>query len=252
LAFDAVAGGVEQVGSAVLNGVEDAGHAISGLFNPTMGNGGAGVTSEFDLRNPKVNGEVLGLSINPNHEPVFGNARVIVNNDERQVRVIVPVSNLSTLSNIGLSGVNQTILDPSNNKWNVTFETRGGSLVNGNGDSFTNTVVLDGSDPQEGKTSESYSHFFIHMSPDASEKTYEHELAGHVSGLADVYDIHTRAPNLSQPLNLMNNDNFTSSGTRISWPQLSHIMNPRVNDVIFVTHGTSEPISRTIHDVLGF
>jgi hypothetical protein len=94
------------------------------------------------------------------------------------------------------------------------------------------------------------------VGPNATDKTIAHEVAGHGTGMVDVYDTATGQSNPGQPNNLMNNDNYESTGTKLNSQQVDALSSGAVaeghppNEV----RQTNQPVSlwRRVLDGLGF
>jgi hypothetical protein len=173
-------------------------------------------------------------------------ARVMIDDTNRVVRVIVPITMLNDPSEghaeSAVRALSQSVPDNKGHSWQVNFEAVNGRLTDGNGVSYSNVYSHDGSgqhDSTGGKPGEwgetantgDPHGTQVQFSANPLDKVIKHELGGHSSGLPDLYDTKHNIPNPNFNGNLMNNDD--SHGSAINFGQLQQIMSPKSGNEVF-------------------
>jgi RHS repeat-associated protein len=177
-------------------------------------------------------------AVDPNGEK----ARVQVDEKNRKIKVIIPVRShgvTGTRIERSVSAVSQVVTDPNTGEeWDVTFTTKAGSLRDGAGAQYSNTVAYSRTSETSSiyhgitSTSKNGNQTYIRFREDAPLKVRSHEIAGHGAGLDDRY-LKNKNPNPRYPGNLMNNDGMKDSDVKLTFEQVQELMDPSTgNDVI--------------------
>ena len=176
-------------------------------------------------------------------DPTGMRSRLFVDESSHTITVVVPITVMSGGTSYGdvkqsVEGVSQNVRDDRGNTWRVNFTTTEGTLTDAGGASYSNKVYRETSydQPAGGRSLEGDTTCMgcrqgaaINLGANPSEGTAAHEVAGHGSGLPDLYNVTTAQPNPNFPGNLMNN----TDGTKLNWDQVKQMESQQSGNEVY-------------------